>query len=97
MKETSLQDVGFRNFVDFNKVLVVCNPESNPVKRFVKAAKANGTFIDLTEGKKTRSIIVQEGLFVIASCRLPKTVKDSIGNSVNKIKNTEAKIEAALV
>lgn len=77
MEENKILDVGFQNLVVFDKVLTICNPDSAPIKRFVKQAKQDNRFIDLTEGKKKRSIIIQDssvGLIAIATYRMPQTL-----------------------
>jgi regulator of extracellular matrix RemA (YlzA/DUF370 family) len=51
-------DVGFNNFVEVGKIISISRPDSSPIKRMMKEAKDEGRFIDLTQGKKTRSVIV---------------------------------------
>lgn len=55
-------DVGFSNFVDASKVISVSRPESSPIRRMRDTAKDEGRYIDLTQGKKTRSIITASGV-----------------------------------
>ncbi|QHW35833.1 DUF370 domain-containing protein (plasmid) [Paenibacillus rhizovicinus] len=55
-------DVGFNNFVEVEKIITISRPDSSPIKRLMKEAKDSGRFIDLTQGKKTRSVIVTSSL-----------------------------------
>jgi extracellular matrix regulatory protein A len=74
-------DIGFSNYVEANKILTVNRPDGAPVKRIIQHAKDKGTFLDLTQGKKTRSIITQTGdtgLVVTASAVQTATIIDRI-------------------
>ncbi len=78
MNNNELLDVGFQNFIDCQKIMAIGNPNSAPIKRFVKQSKEANRYIDLSEGKKTRSIIIQDGksgLVAVASYRMPRTIK----------------------
>jgi regulator of extracellular matrix RemA (YlzA/DUF370 family) len=73
----SYVDVGFSNFVEANKILTISRPDSSPIRRMVKEAKDEGRYIDLTQGKKTRSIIISTGTtgpVVIGSAVLAQTI-----------------------
>lgn len=74
-------DIGFSNYVEANKILTVNRPDGAPVKRVIQHAKDSGMFLDLTQGKKTRSIITQTGdtgLVVTASAVQTATIIDRI-------------------
>ena len=62
-----LVSVGFGNMVNSSKVIAVISPESAPVKRMVQAAKEAGNAIDVTQGRKTKSVIVMENGQVAAA------------------------------
>lgn len=74
-------DIGFSNYVEASKILTVNRPDGAPVKRIIQHAKDKGTFLDLTQGKKTRSIITQtgeSGLIVTASAVQTVTIIERI-------------------
>lgn len=74
-------DIGFSNYVEAGKILTVNRPDSSPIKRVIQHAKDTGSFLDLTQGKKTRSIITQKsenGLVVTASAVQTATIIDRI-------------------
>ncbi|ACK98718.1 MULTISPECIES: extracellular matrix/biofilm biosynthesis regulator RemA family protein [Bacillus] len=80
-------DIGFSNYVDAGKILTVNRPDSSPIKRSLQHAKEAGRFLDLTQGKKTRSIITQSsntGLIFTASAVQTSTI-------MNRIRETEVK------
>jgi regulator of extracellular matrix RemA (YlzA/DUF370 family) len=54
-------DVGYNNYVAVDKIITAGKPESSPIKRICREAKDKGKYIDLTQGKKTRSVIMAEG------------------------------------
>lgn len=79
-------DIGFSNYVEANKILTVNRPDGAPIKRVISQAKERGTFLDLTQGKKTRSIITQmgaDGIVITASAVQTATIIDRIKRSQN--------------
>ena len=50
-------DLGFSNYVDSSKIIFVSQVDSAPIKRMIKNAKEENRFIDVTQGRKARSII----------------------------------------
>lgn len=67
-------NVGFGNSVVAGRVLLVVNPKSSPIKKLKDEAKAQKKLIDVTEGRKTRSIIILDTNHVILSAVQPETV-----------------------
>lgn len=66
--------VGFGNIVNTGKIIAIVSPESAPIKRMVQKAKENGTAIDATQGRKTKSVLVMENSQVVLSALLPETI-----------------------
>ena len=62
-----LINIGFGNLVNADRVISVVSPESAPVKRMVQKSKENGTLIDATHGRKTKSVIITDSDNVILS------------------------------
>ncbi|MBO4452527.1 MAG: DUF370 domain-containing protein [Clostridia bacterium] len=62
-----LLDVGSGNFVNAERIIAVVSPDSLPVRRLVQDAKNAGRAIDVTTGKKTKSVIVTDSDHVICS------------------------------
>lgn len=77
MKHNLIVDVGFNNFINFDKVSAIALYKSNPIRRLAISAKEKDMYIDLSEGKKTRSIIIQDNGFVVGSYHLPKTLREA--------------------
>lgn len=82
--------VGFYNFVFPNEIVIILEPNSQPIKELVHKAKDNFNIIDATQGQKTRSIIVLKDGRYILSTKKPKTLFKrymEYVDSVNKTKN----------
>ena len=62
-----LINIGFGNLVNADRIISVVSPESAPVKRMVQKSKENGTLIDATHGRKTKSVIITDSDNVILS------------------------------
>lgn len=66
--------VGFGNIVNTDKIIAVVSPESAPVRRLVQRAKEEGTAVDATQGRRTKSVLVMENSRIILSALLPETI-----------------------
>ena len=62
-----LVNIGFGNLVNADRIISVVSPESAPVKRIIQTSKENGTLIDATHGRKTKSVIITDSDNVILS------------------------------
>ena len=82
-------NVGYGNMVNGGKVTGIIKPEAAPVKRMVQNAKDNGSAIDATCGRKTKSVIVLENGTIMLSALLPETIAARINNESFKGDNYE--------
>ena len=62
-----LLNVGFGNLVNAERIVCIVSPESAPIKRILQQAKDNGKLIDVTQGRKTASVIFTDSEHVILS------------------------------
>jgi hypothetical protein len=67
-------NVGFGNAVLAGRVLAVVNPKSSPMKKLREEAKEQKRLIDVTEGRRTRSIIILDSNHVVLSSVQPETI-----------------------
>ena len=72
--QIKLINIGYGNIVSANRLLVIVNPESAPVKRMVAEAREAGKVIDGTLGRRTRSVLVMDTGHVILSALQPETL-----------------------
>ncbi len=62
-----LINIGFGNMVNAERVVCVVSPESAPIKRIIQQAKESGKLIDVTQGRKTASVIFTDSEHVMLS------------------------------
>ncbi len=67
-------NVGFGNSVVAGRVIAVVNPKSSPMKKLKESAKNGQKLIDVTEGRRTRAIIITDSNHVILSSIQPETL-----------------------
>ena len=67
-------NVGFGNMVAADRVVALVAPDSAPMKRLISEARESGRIIDVTCGRRTRSIIVTDSDHVILSAVQPETI-----------------------
>lgn len=72
--EPVLLNIGFGNTVVAERVVAIVSPNSAPMKRLKDEAKENNRLIDVTQGRKTRSIIVTDSNHVILSSVQVETI-----------------------
>lgn len=68
------------SYVKISEIEVVAPPESAPLKRLVNDAKDKGNCIELTYGRKTKSVIVLKSGKIILSYITALT----LANNINK-------------
>ncbi len=70
-----MTNIGFGNLVATHRVVALVSPESAPIKRLVQDAKDGGVAVDVTCGRKTRSVIITDSGHVLLSAIQPETMK----------------------
>lgn len=78
-------NIGYGNIVSSERIVAIVSPDAAPVKRLVQEAKAAGTAVDATCGRKTRAVIVCDSGHVVLSALMP----DTILTRLNSFKDTE--------
>lgn len=66
--------IGYGNVVAADRVVALVSPDSAPVKRLVQDARDAGRVIDVTCGRRTRSVIITDSEHVILSAVQPETI-----------------------
>lgn len=62
-----LLNVGFGNTVMVERIVAVVNTGSSPARKLKELAKQEGKLIDVTEGRRTRSILVMDSNHIVLS------------------------------
>lgn len=69
-----LINVGYGNIVSSGRIIAIVSPESAPIKRMVQEARENGTVIDATYGRRTRSVIITDSDHIVLSAIQTETI-----------------------
>lgn len=73
--------IGFGNIVNTEKIVAVVDPDSAPIRRLIQNARDNGTVIDATRGRRTKSVLIMENSEIVLSALLPDTIAQRAGSS----------------
>ncbi|MBQ3155215.1 MAG: DUF370 domain-containing protein [Clostridia bacterium] len=57
--------LGGGNYINASRLVAVVSPDSLPVRRLVQDAKNAGRVIDVSGGKKTRSVLITDSEHII--------------------------------
>jgi regulator of extracellular matrix RemA (YlzA/DUF370 family) len=70
--------LGAGNMVSCDRIVCIVSPETSPVKRLVQDAKDEGRVIDVSGGKKTKSVIITDSDHVILSRIIPQKLREAL-------------------
>lgn len=71
-------NVGFGNMVSAERIVALASPDSAPVKRLIQDARDDGRAIDVTCGRRTRSVIITDSEHVILSAIQTETIANRL-------------------
>ncbi len=69
-----LVHIGFDNFVAANRIVAIASPNSASIKRAMKEAGNRELLIDMTHGRKTRSVIFTDSGHIFVTARAPEII-----------------------
>ncbi|MBI4187781.1 MAG: DUF370 domain-containing protein [Chloroflexi bacterium] len=69
-----LVHIGFNNIVIMNRVIAIGSPNSAPTKRTIQEARNKGLLVDMTNGRKTKAVIVTDSGHTILAALTPETI-----------------------
>jgi len=73
-----LINVGFGNTVMVERIVAVINTGSSPARKLKELAKESGKLVDVTEGRRTRSMLVMDSNHVVLSSIQPDTINQRL-------------------
>ena len=73
-----LINIGFGNTAMADRIIAVVNTGSSPARKLKELAKDAGRLIDVTEGRRTRSLLVMDSNHVILSSIQPDTISQRL-------------------
>ena len=69
-----LLHVGFGNIIAVNRVIAIAAPNSAPIKRTIQEGRSREKLIDMTNGRRTKAVIIQDDGHIILSALTPETI-----------------------
>jgi hypothetical protein len=71
-------NIGFGNIVAADRIIAIVSPNSAPVKRLKDEARDEKRLIDVTHGRKTRSVLITDSNHVILSAIQTETISQRL-------------------
>ncbi len=69
-----LVHIGFGNVLAVSRTIAIASPNSAPTKRIIHEGKNNGKLIDMTSGRRTKSVIFTDSGHIILAALAPETI-----------------------
>ena len=86
-------NIGFGNMVAVDRVVALASPDSAPIKRLIQSAKDDGRAIDVTCGRRTRSVIITDSEHVILSAIQTETIANRLDDRADDVDDEEPEEE----
>jgi regulator of extracellular matrix RemA (YlzA/DUF370 family) len=74
MNDIELVHIGFNNVIAMNRVIAIVSPSSAPTKRTIQEGRSKGLLIDMTNGRRTKAVIVTDSGHIILAALAPETI-----------------------
>ena len=92
-----LVHVGFNNILVMNRVIAIASPNSAPTRRSIQEGRNKGLLIDMTNGRRTKAVIITDSGHIILAALAPETIagrlQASRGGSVLRPEQSDEKSE----
>ena len=98
--EIELVHIGFDNIIAMNRVIAIASPNSAPTKRTIQEGRSKGLLVDMTNGRRTKAVIITDSGHIILAALAPETIagrlqasRDSVdrGGSLMRLEQSDAK------
>ena len=66
--------IGFNNIVAMNRVIAIASPNSAPTKRTIHEGRNKGLLVDMTNGRRTKAVIITDSGHIILASLAPDTI-----------------------
>ncbi len=80
-----LVHIGFNNILVMNRVVAIASPNSAPTKRMIQEGRSKGTLIDMTNGRRTKAVLIADSGHIILAALAPETIAGRIMASQPKV------------
>ena len=79
---TGLIHVGFGNYLSPDRIVSIAVPRSAPIKRSIQDARDKEMVIDLTNGRRTKSVVFTDCKYIVLAAVEPGTINGRLADSV---------------
>jgi hypothetical protein len=69
-----LVHIGFGNILAMNRVVAISSPNSAPTKRTIQEGRNKGLLIDMTNGRKTKAVVIADSGHIVLAALAPETI-----------------------
>jgi regulator of extracellular matrix RemA (YlzA/DUF370 family) len=66
--------IGFNNIIAMNRIIAIASPNSAPTKRTIHESRSKGMVIDMTNGRRTKAVIIADSGHIILAALAPETI-----------------------
>ncbi|MDD5189468.1 MAG: DUF370 domain-containing protein [Dehalococcoidales bacterium] len=84
-----LVHIGFNNMLAMNRVIAIASPNSAPTKRTVQEAKTKALLVDMTNGRRTKAVIIADSGHIILAALAPETIAGRLQTGQPKLGEEE--------
>jgi len=84
-----LVHIGFNNMLAMNRVIAIASPNSAPTKRTVSEAKNKALLVDMTNGRRTKAVIIADSGHIILAALSPETIAGRLQTGQPKLDEEE--------
>ncbi len=71
---TELIHIGFGNVLAVNRIIALVSPNSAPAKRMVQQGRSSGMLVDMTNGRKTKAVVIMDSNHIVLAAITPETI-----------------------
>jgi extracellular matrix regulatory protein A len=89
MANNDFLNVGFNNIVMLNRIVSIISPDSASGKRLRDDSRDHNRLIDVTQGRKTRSIVITDSNHIVLSTIQPETLAQRLKHISEGNKNED--------
>ena len=82
-------NIGFGNMIAADRIITIVSPDSAPVKRLIQDAKDGGRVIDVSCGRRTRSVIITDSEHVILSAIQAETITNRLADDTASVDDVD--------
>ena len=90
-----LVHIGFNNILVMNRVVAIASPSSAPTKRTVQEARTKSLLVDMTNGRRTKAVIITDSGHIVLAALSPETISGRLVSTQPKLVQLEAEPELA--